>query len=319
MPSAEATRPALSVRVGIGWSPFEEVDYDGARFWGAVGQLEEIGFDSLWLSDSAGLGGMAPLPALAAVAARTERLKLGTGVLVLPPRNPILLAREMATIDVISGGRLLPAVGLGIALPEELAAMGVAREERVARLEESVTLIKELWRGEPVTYAGRFWSLDGLALRPRPIRPKLELWLAGQAPAALRRIGRLGDGWIGSFVGPEEFAAMVATIRDAADAAGRQIDDDHYGTTLFAAPSEDELPAGARRLLERRPELAREDHIAFGAAELRTLLGRFVAAGAQKFVVIPVARDLSAWLPELWAEAVEPVETDPESAGRGEL
>jgi probable F420-dependent oxidoreductase len=311
VPSSAATPSAPSIRVGIGWSPFEDADLGGARFWGAVDQMEEVGIDSLWLSDSAGLGGMAPLPALAAVAARTERLKVGTGVLVLPPRNPVLLARELATVDVLSGGRLLPAVGLGISLPSELAAMGIAREERVARLEESVAIIKELWAGEPVTRAGRFWSLDGIALRPRPVRRRLELWLAGQAPAALRRVGRIGDGWIGSFVSPAELAGMVATIRGAAEAAGRQIDDDHYGTTLFAAPREAELPPEARRLLERRPELAREDHIAFGAAELRDLLERFIAAGAQKFVVIPIARDLPAWLDELWAEAIEPVETRP--------
>ena len=318
MPSSPATPPPASVRVGLGWSPFEEADFDGPRFWGAVEQMEEIGFDSLWLSDSAGLGGVAPLPTLAAVAARTQRLKVGTGVLVLPPRNPVLLARELATIDVISGGRLLPAVGLGLSLPSELAAMGIAREERVARLEESVTIIKELWRGEPVTYEGRFWTLDGIALRPRPVRSRLELWLAGQVPAALRRIGRIGDGWIGSFVSPSEFAGMVATIREAAAAAGRTIDDDHFGTTLFAAPSQDELPPEARRLLDRRPELAREDHIAFGADELRGLLRRFIAVGAQKFVVIPIARRLSPWLDELWAEAVEPVETSPETALRGE-
>jgi probable F420-dependent oxidoreductase len=303
-----ADRP-LTVRVGIGWNPFDGDGLADGRFWAAVEALEELGYDSLWLSDSAALGGASPLPALAAVAARTERLKLGTGVLVLPPRNPVLLARELATVDVVSGGRLLPAGGLGIDLPAELEAMGVERSERVARLEESVEIIKSLWPVEPVSRRGRFWSLHDVRLEPKPVRSKLEFWLGGLAPAALRRVGRIADGWLGSFVGPGEFAGMVDVIRDAARESGRSIDEDHYGTTLFAVPDESQLPSEARALLSRRPGLAREDHIAFGAAELRSLLERFVAAGASKFVVIPIARDLVGWLRELRAEAVVPVET----------
>src|SRR4051794_17164267 len=130
-PSRGGAPPPLSVRVGVGWSPFDADGLADGRFWAAVERMEALGIDSLWLSDTAGLGGAAPLPLLGAVAARTQRLKLGTSVLVLPPRNPILLARELATIDALSGGRMLPAGGLGIDLPAELAAMGVARGERV--------------------------------------------------------------------------------------------------------------------------------------------------------------------------------------------
>jgi probable F420-dependent oxidoreductase len=299
----------LTVRVGVGWSPFDGDGLADGRFWRAVEAMEELGFDSLWLSDSAGLGGAAPLPMLAAVGARTERLKLGTGVLVLPPRNPLLLARELATVDVVSGGRLLPAGGLGIDLPAELEAMGVDKGERVGRLEESLSIIKALWPGEPVTVRGRYWSLTEARLQPKPVRRKLEFWLGGLAPAALRRVGRVADGWLASFVGPGEFPGMVDTIRASAAEAGRGIDEDHYGATLFAAPGEDELPPESGALLSRRPGLAREDHIAYGAAELRGLLERFIAAGASKFVVIPLARDLVPWLRELRTEAIAAVET----------
>jgi probable F420-dependent oxidoreductase len=298
----------LSVKVGLGWTPFAPAGLSDGSFWAAVALMEELGYDSLWLSDSASLGGMAPLPALAAVAARTERLKLGTNVLVLPPRNPVLLARELATVDVISGGRMLPAGGLGVDVPAELEAMGVARTERTDRLEESLMIIRELWGGDAVTVRGRFWSLTNVVLNPRPVRRKLEFWLGGSAPAALRRIGRIADGWLAAFVAPGEFALMTAAIRCAAAHAGRSIDEDHYGTTLFAVASAGELPAAGERLLARRPELAREDHIAFGADELRHLLQRFRAVGASKFVVVPVARDLPAWLREIYAEAVAPVE-----------
>ena len=307
-PAGAAPAPRLSVRVGVGWNPFAGDGLGDGRFWEAVEAMEEVGYDSVWLADTAALPGAAPLPLLAAVAARTERLKLGIGVLVLPPRNPVLLARELATVDVISGGRLLPAGGLGINIPAELEAMGVRREERVGRLEESVQIVKALWPGEPVTLRGRHWSLTDVRLEPRPVRRKLEFWLGGSAPPALRRVGRIADGWLTSFVGPDEFAGMADVIRASAAEAGRSIDEDHYGATVFAAPSEDQLPAAARRLLGRRPELAREDHIAYGTGELRRLLERFRAAGATKFVAIPIADETVPWLREMYVEAIGPFE-----------
>lgn len=298
----------LTVRVGVGLNPFAGGDFSAAQFWTAVETMEEVGYDSIWLSDTASLSGLAPLPALAAIAARTERLKLGTSVLVLPPRNPVLLARELATLDFLSDGRVLPAGGMGIDLPTELEAMGVVREERAERLAESIRLIKAMWSGEPVTVKGKFWSVSELALTPRPKRRKLEFWLGGRAPAALRRIGELADGWLASAVSPSELPEKIDAIRVAAAQAGRSIDEDHYGATVFAAPSEEEItPFDAERLRLRRG-LERKDYLAFGGGELRTLLERFNQAGASKFVLIPIARDLPAWLRELHAEVVGPFE-----------
>jgi len=305
----DAARRGLTIRVGLSPNPFSDHLSNGG-LWTMVDAMEEAGYDSLWLSDSAGIGGLAPLPTLAAVAARTERLKLGTNVLVLPPRNPVLLARELATVDVISNGRMLPAGGLGIDIPSERAALGIESSERVARMEECVTILRALWETEgPVDYEGRFCSLQGIALTPRPVKANFELWLAGNAPAALRRSGRLGNGWIGAYVAPQEFGAMTDVIRAAAQEAGRTIDEDHYGTTLFACPSESEMPPEALRILSRRPELAAEDHIAYGADALRVLLQRFIAEGGSKYVVVPIARDVPGFIAELRTEAIEPLET----------
>jgi probable F420-dependent oxidoreductase len=298
----------VSVRAGLGWSPFDAVDPGSPAFWAAVEAMEELGYDSLWLSDTATLGDAAPLPTLAAVAARTERLKLGTGVIVAPARNPVLLAKELATVDAVSGGRLFPAMGLGIDEPRESRAIGVERRERPARLAECIAIVRALWAGGPASFEGRFWSFEDVELAPRPTRPRIEIWLAGHSPAALRRTGRLADGWLGSFVAPSEIPGIVEAIQGSAAQAGRRIDDDHFGTTLFAAQDEACLPPAARALLDRRPGLAREDHVAVGAPALRRLLGRFVDAGASKFVVIPMARDHVGWLRELWLEAVGPVE-----------
>ena len=261
----------LTVRVGIGWNPFDRVNVGGPLFWDTVELLERDGWDSLWLSDIATGAGVAPLPMLAAVAARTERLKLGTSVLNAPPRNPLLLAKELATVDVISRGRLFPAFGIGQANELELAALGLARDERGARLEECLHVIRELWRGDAVTFHGRFTTLDGVTLSPRPTRPRIEPWLGGSTPAAVRRVGRIADGWLASQVTPETFAELVEVLRASAAAADRSVPEDHFGTVLFV-----------------------ED-----AAETRELLHRFRDAGATKFVLYLGPTDPRPLLDEL--------------------
>jgi probable F420-dependent oxidoreductase len=297
----------VSLRAGIGLGSVAPVDLAAEPFFELVEAVEDLGYDSLWLSDSATLAGPAPLPTLAAVAARTRRLKLGTNVLVAPARNPVLLAKELATVDVLSGGRVLPAFGLGIELGREAEAMGVPRGERAGRTEEAIEILRALWAGGPVTYAGRFSTLTDVSLAPRPTRGSLDIWLGGSSRAALRRTGRLADGWLGSFVSPDELRDCVDVIAGAAAEAGRRIDDDHYGTTLFATDA-DEVPAELERVLRLRPELEPEDHVAFGAAALRRLLERFVEAGASKFVVVPISTHLRTWLEELREVAIAPFE-----------
>jgi len=238
----------LSLRAGIGLGSTRSLDLAPGPFFDLIETIEALGYDSLWLSDSATLGGPAPLPTLAAVAARTRKLKLGTNVLVAPPRNPVLLAKELATVSALSGGRLLPAFGLGIDLGREAEAMGVPRGERAARTEEAIEIVRALWPGGPVTYAGRFTTITDVTLAPRPAQDSLDVWLGGSSPAALRRTGRLADGWLGSFVSPDE---------------------------------------------------------------LRDCVGAIVEAGASKFVVVPIADDLPAWLEELREAAIAPFEHQP--------
>jgi alkanesulfonate monooxygenase SsuD/methylene tetrahydromethanopterin reductase-like flavin-dependent oxidoreductase (luciferase family) len=187
--------------------------------------------------------------------------------------------------------------------------MGVDGKERVGRLEEALAVIRLLWPGEPVSFEGRFTRLTDVRLSPTPKRRKLEIWLGGQAPKALDRIGRIGDGWLASFVSPEDFGRKAQAIRASAAAAGRAIDEDHYGMTLFAARSERDVPAGVAALVARRPGLRSEDCVATSAAGLRELLERFRAQGATKFVVFPLAADdPEGWLAELFEQAVAPVE-----------
>ena len=302
----DARARGLTIRVGIAPPPqLRDVD----ELWRFVDALEELGYDSIWLSDSATRAGLASVPALAAMAARTQRLKLGANVFVLPARNPVLLAKELATIDAISGGRLLPAGGLGVDEPVERGALAIGRGDRVPRLEEALEVIRLLWSGSPVSYEGRTCRLDGVRLQPRPTRPKLEFWLGGRARPALERIGRLADGWIASFVSPDELASGSDIIRAAARDAGRSIDEDHYGTTIFVAETGEDAAALTPRLHALRRDVPTAETVATGTAAARDLLERFVAAGASKFVVIPVARDPTAFLGTLRDEVVGLVES----------
>ena len=188
-------------------------------------RAEAAGFDSVWLGEHHNSAVLHPTPLLrlAAIASRTRRIRLGTGVLLLPLYHPLAVAEEAAMVDVISRGRLILGVGVGYA-PEEFAAFGVPLEERGSRMDEAVPLIQRLWSGEKVTHHGRHYRVTGAIVAPRPVqRPRPPLWFAGWVPAAIRRAGRLGDAWLG---GPsarlDELATCVRLYREAAaEAAGR--------------------------------------------------------------------------------------------------
>ncbi len=180
-------------------------------------RAEVAGFDSVWLGEHHNnpLLYPAPLVGLAAIAARTRRLRLGTAVLLLPLYHPVAVAEEGAMVDVISKGRLVLGVGAGYA-PEEFALFGIPLKERGGRLEEGVTLIQRLWTEERVTHAGRHFRVADATVGPRPVqRPHPPIWFAAWAEPAIRRAARLGDAWLG---GPsarlDELAACVRLFRE---------------------------------------------------------------------------------------------------------
>lgn len=259
---------------------------DAGRFGDVVDQLEDEGWDSLWLSER--LTGPAPDPliALAVAAGRTRRLKLGTSVLVVPGRNPVVLAKALASLDRLSGGRFLPAVGLGAPDPAEHQAFGVAREERADVFDEVLPLLRRLWTGEPVTHDGPRYRLDGVAIGTTPLQAPLEVWLGGIAPSELRRVGRLGDGWLPSFLTAEEAAAARPVVEAAAAAAGRTIDPEHWGALVLYAPGG--LPERFRRgLAIRRPGFEPATVVPDTVEGVRRLVESFIAHGFSKLVVAP--------------------------------
>lgn len=209
-------------------------------------ELELVGFDSLWVSDhvvmpdviashypfaadgkaswSSATPYLEALVSLAAAAAVTERVRLGTAALVLPQRNPVLLAKQVASIDVLSGGRVALGIGAGW-LREEFDALGMPFDTRGPRMVEWITLLRECWTGRPAAHSSPHYDLPaGTLVLPRPARP-VPLYVGGHSPVALRRAGRLGDGWLAQQAVPEldpdHLAEEIAAVRSNAAAAGR--------------------------------------------------------------------------------------------------
>jgi probable F420-dependent oxidoreductase len=289
----------MKIRIGFGLGV--QGLRDASRLSELVDQLEAQRFDSLWLSERVSAGAPDPLVGLSFAAGRTEKLKLGTSVQVLPGRNPALLAKEWASLDVLSKGRVLPAFGLGVAHPVEQQAFGVAREQRAAIFDEALPLVRRFWTEDAVTHHGEHFSFDGITVLPKPVQQPPDVWLGGRAKSELRRVGRLGDGWLPSFSTPAECAAGRVVVEEAADAAGRAIDVEHFGALVIYV--HDEIPELlATAIKSRNPDTDPADLIPVGLPALKAHLEGFLEHGFSKLVLVP-AHDPPAWADELGAVA----------------
>lgn len=287
----------MKVRVGYGLGTRTQLNDE--HFATVVDALEHHRFDSLWLSERIGADAPDPLVAMAFAAGRTTHLKLGTSVMVLPGRNPVVLAKELATLARLSGGRLLPAFGLGAVDPNEQQAFGVERGERAAWFDESLAVLRACWHDDVVEHHGPRYRFAGLRVLPKPQR--LDVWLGGIGPSELRRVGRMADGWLPSFITPAEAAAGREVIEQVCRQHDRAIDDEHYGALIAYCdgPLPDALVA---QLARRRPDL--DDPTTLvpqGWDELVAAIGRFVEVGTTKFVVVPLDEPVGAeaWLAHL--------------------
>lgn len=287
----------MKVRIGFGLGARATVN-TGEPFGALVDELERHRFDSLWLSERIGADAPDPVVGMAYAAGRTTRLKLGMSVMVLPGRNPLLVAKALASLDRLSDGRLLPAFGLGVVDAREQQAFGVAREERAPLFDEMLPLVRRLWSEESVDHAGPAFTLENASVRPRPLQQPLDVWLGGIAPSEIRRTGRLGDGWLPSFCDVDDVAAGIPAVGEAADTVGRSIDPEHFGALV--AYSRGPLPQLARDLLaRRRPDKDPTAIIPEGLGALRATLEGMIEVGASKFVVLPIAD------PEDWAREID--------------
>jgi probable F420-dependent oxidoreductase len=290
----------MKVRIGFGLGA--QRGLTGERFAQLVDALEALRFDSLWLSERVSGDAPDPIIGLSVAAGRTEKLKLGTSVQVLPGRNPALLAKELASLDVLSGGRLLPAFGLGVANPAEQQAFGVAREERAAWFDEALPLVRRLWTEDAVDHDGPRFHYEGLRVLPKPVQQPPDVWLGGKAPGELRRVGRLGDGWLASFATPEVCADSRPVIEEAASEAGRAIDPEHFGAMVFYSHGEVAEPV-KQLIAARNPGTDPDELVPATLDRLERQIESYIARDFSKLVLVPLAE------PEDWRAELEPLAT----------
>lgn len=266
---------------------------------------EELGFDSVWAGDSPATRQRAdPLTLLAAVAARTERVAVGTAVLLPALRHPVLLAHQLATLDRISEGRLVAGMGAGFSSPAtevQFAAVGVDFRRRVGRMHECVEAMRLLWSGDAVSYEGRHFSFRDVTVAPRPVRPEgPPVWLAG----ALRGAAHTADGWLPYPPAWQAYAAGMASIRPEVTPA------------LYATVCVDEDSAQAGRCLRTSIERYYGASLEFvgsiqavfagTAADTAAWLGRYITAGA-RHIVVRLAVDDHAEALVKFADSVVPL------------
>jgi probable F420-dependent oxidoreductase len=209
---------------------------------GFARRMEALGFDSLWVSDHVvipwristrypyGATGEFPLPpgtpflepltTLALVAGATERIRLGTTVLVLPHRHPVLAAKVLATLDHLAPGRVILGAGVGW-LREEIELFGVDYARRGAWSDEALRIMRTCWTEERPAFAGEFFQFAPVGFAPKPARGTIPIWIGGHTPAAFRRVATLGDGWHAAFATPDDLKTSLPRLREACRTAGR--------------------------------------------------------------------------------------------------
>jgi len=285
----------MKIRIGVGSAGATASTEAMAEL---VAGLDEFGFDSLWLSEVLTGPVMDPVVGLAWAAASNPRLKVGTTML-LPGRNVLRLAKQLASLDRLSRGRLLVTLVPGLTFAPEREAIGVEPKQRGAFIDEALPLLRRLWAGETVSHEGSAGILRDVKLSPLPVQQPLEVWLGGTVPAALERCGRLSDGWLPSLCTPEEAEAGRVVIEAAAARAGRSISGEHFGMSVGYATAPID-PATARAMAARRPRSVELTPV--GLPALRKLLEQSIAVGFSKFVVRPLVTPKS-WRAELEALA----------------
>jgi probable F420-dependent oxidoreductase len=281
----------VKIRFGVGLGADTAPD----QLAGIIDHLEASGVDSLWFSELVYSPAVDPMVGMAYALARTTRLKVGTSVAVLPGRHPVLVAKQLASLAALAPKRVLPVFGLRSAIPAEREVFVVPDGERAAVFDESLRVLRLALAGDSAghsaggtTFEGRYFTVTAPAVAPRPV-PALDIWVGGSAPAAFRRIGALADGWLGSFLTPDEARAGREAIERAAAQAGRHIEPDHFGISLAVTDGElpAELAAGVRR---RRPDVDPGELIAAGWDRLHRQIDGYLEAGLTKFVIRPTGQ-----------------------------
>ena len=290
------------------WIRAERAPDDLEKFWRAAEDAEAAGFNHLWVGDSPRIARMDRahadcLTVMAALAAKTKKIKIGAVPLIAGLRNPVLLAHSLATLDVISSGRII--IGVSAApqykfAEQEFEACGVPFSQRAGRLDEAIRIMRRLWTEDSVSFDGKYQRFEDIGIQPRPLGKSIPIWCAaGDNENALRRVARLGDGWFTVALTVDLFAARRAKIDRFARELGRDIK--NLPSTLFATFHLHSMPGKAEEegwsLAEsyyRQPR-AQLKHLSpfFGTPEeCAEKLQQYIAAGLTGVVARFVAPDI---------------------------
>jgi len=289
----------MGVGIGLGCAEFP---FSGAAaYWRWIDLCEAGGVDSIWQTDRivSRQPFLESMTTMAALAGRTRRIRFGMNVVSLAFRDPVLLAKQCATIDVLSEGRLLPAFGIGSALGPEWEALGIDTGTRGRKADESLEIIRRLWREETLDFGGAFYTLKGASIAPKPVQPDLPMWIGGSTEAAIRRTARIGTGWQAGGEPPAEAGRIVAAIKAAAAEAGRSIDEDHYGAGFAFHFGSRDAPGVGKAMAAYAQRTGRDATHAFAVGDADTILARlaeYVDAGVSKFILRPLGCDDDAIL-----------------------
>ncbi len=233
----------MGVGIGLGCAEFP---FSGAAaYWRWIDMCEAGGVDSIWQTDR--IVGHQPflesITTMAALAGRTRRMRFGMNVVSLAFRDPVLLAKQCATIDMLSDGRLLPAFGIGSPLAPEWQALGMDTKTRGRKTDECLEIIRRLWREESVDFSGAFYKLKAATILPKPVQGDLPMWIGGSTDAAIRRTARIGTGWQAGGDPPAEAGRVVGAIKLAAPKPA-----DRSTKIIMAPASRSTSAAGTRPL-----------------------------------------------------------------------
>lgn len=282
----------MTISAGLGIANFSFDDATG--FWKWVDLCDNGGVDSIWQSDRiiSKDENLECMSVMAALAGATKKIKFGMNVASLGLRDPVITAKACATIDVLSGGRLLPAFGVGSAISRDYVATGTPTKGRGKRTAEGLEILSRLWSEETVTMKGTYYQLNEASISPRPIQQPMPLWVGGSAKQAIERTARWGTGWQAGIDSADQVGPIIEGIKIRTAELGRQIDEDHYGAGFgFRFGTFDEpIIQRYNELLTKRLGRDPKGFTAIGGTdEIMRLISDFRKAGVHKFILRPIA------------------------------
>ena len=282
----------MAIGIGMGTSVFP---FDNPRdYFKWVDKCEAGKVDSIWQTDRlvSKESMLECLSAMAILAGYTESIRFGMNVASIAIRDPLVTAKQCATIDYISGGRLLPAFGLGSKISRDYTATNISTKGRGKRADEALEIVSRLWAEDSVTFHGEHFSYKDAVITPKPANGSIPLWIGGPSQIAVKRTARIGTGWLGGIDSPETAGAVVSGVKEALKNTEREIDDDHYGATLlfrFGNQEDRSVLSTTKGITARMGKNARRYYVVGNTSEIVERIKEFIDVGCQKFVLLPMA------------------------------